>query len=198
MRAAVTTTRHQLDVYAHFVFAERLQEFYSNESKECVNCGAISTPLWRRDCTGHYLCNACGLYSKMNGANRPLMRPAKRMPGRGDRTTETTTWVLAVTLNRSCWSPPAPPQTRNRSLVAGGIALPPVARRVAPPSQAATLRCQVLRRRPRWRLPLLFLSATERADFIFHSEERAGRLPLRPDSLMGMASKESSGKGKRG
>ncbi|KAI8882399.1 hypothetical protein K501DRAFT_251491 [Backusella circina FSU 941] len=37
----------------------------------CTNCGATSTPLWRRSVDDELLCNACGLYQKLHNAPRP-------------------------------------------------------------------------------------------------------------------------------
>ncbi|KAJ7031439.1 hypothetical protein C8F04DRAFT_1110271 [Mycena alexandri] len=39
---------------------------------ECRNCGTRKTSTWRRNKAGEQVCNACGVYERMNGISRPL------------------------------------------------------------------------------------------------------------------------------
>ncbi|KAI8844875.1 GATA zinc finger-domain-containing protein, partial [Chytridium lagenaria] len=37
----------------------------------CRNCKTTKTSLWRRGTDGEPLCNACGLFFKLHGVDRP-------------------------------------------------------------------------------------------------------------------------------
>ncbi|KAG0166103.1 hypothetical protein DFQ28_002767 [Apophysomyces sp. BC1034] len=51
---------------------EKQSSLVDDENKPiCTNCGATSTPLWRRSADDDLLCNACGLYQKLHNAPRP-------------------------------------------------------------------------------------------------------------------------------
>ncbi|KAJ7131793.1 GATA zinc finger-domain-containing protein, partial [Mycena crocata] len=42
------------------------------DGPECSNCGTHKTSTWRRNKAGEQVCNACGVYERMNGKPRPL------------------------------------------------------------------------------------------------------------------------------
>ncbi|KAJ7216828.1 hypothetical protein C8J57DRAFT_1430302 [Mycena rebaudengoi] len=56
------------------------------EGPQCSNCYTRTTSAWRRNKDGDCLCNACGVYARLNGKPRPLslrrntIRPRSRHP----------------------------------------------------------------------------------------------------------------------
>ncbi|KAJ6484068.1 hypothetical protein C8R45DRAFT_296313 [Mycena sanguinolenta] len=48
---------------------------------QCSHCGTRKTSVWRRNKDGEQVCNACGVYYRVNGRERPLsMKPSKVKP----------------------------------------------------------------------------------------------------------------------
>ncbi|KAJ3125605.1 Trans-acting T-cell-specific transcription factor GATA-3 [Physocladia obscura] len=45
---------------------------------QCVNCGTAQTSVWRKDDFGRSICNACGLYKKQRGIDRPAAFPFRK------------------------------------------------------------------------------------------------------------------------
>ncbi|KAJ3345516.1 putative electron transfer flavoprotein subunit [Entophlyctis luteolus] len=50
----------------------------ANARPQCMNCGTTETSAWRKDCGGRTVCNACGLYKKQRGYDRPAAFPFRK------------------------------------------------------------------------------------------------------------------------
>nr|XP_029732603.1 box A-binding factor [Aedes albopictus] len=68
------------------------QQNSSQKDMSCTNCGTTTTTIWRRNIRGEMVCNACGLYFKLHGVNRPhtmrrdTIHTRRRRP-KGDKAT---------------------------------------------------------------------------------------------------------------
>lgn len=56
----------------HLIVSFRKQSTTRRLGLRCANCATTTTSLWRRNNQGETVCNACGLYFKLHGVNRPL------------------------------------------------------------------------------------------------------------------------------
>ena len=80
--------------YPKMVKTARIYNFYHNliisqprklvvgPDTRCTNCSTGSTSLWRRNVSGSPVCNACGLYFKLHGQQRPLNMRKDTVQGR--------------------------------------------------------------------------------------------------------------------
>ncbi|KAJ7082481.1 hypothetical protein C8R44DRAFT_558151, partial [Mycena epipterygia] len=42
------------------------------DGPECSHCHTRQTSVWRRNSDGDHVCNACGVYQRLHGRERPL------------------------------------------------------------------------------------------------------------------------------
>eukprot|EP00124_Ichthyophonus_hoferi_P001607 Ihof_evm7s88 gene=Ihof_evmTU7s88 len=55
------------------------------EGQACTNCQTTYTTMWRKDATCQIVCNACGLYERLNKVPRPLHMANKKIHRRKPR-----------------------------------------------------------------------------------------------------------------
>lgn len=69
----------------------------TGKDMSCTNCGTTTTTIWRRNVRGEMVCNACGLYFKLHGVNRPhtmrrdTIHTRRRRP-KGDKSIRKSKW----------------------------------------------------------------------------------------------------------
>lgn len=76
----------------------------SSKDMSCTNCGTTTTTIWRRNVKGEMVCNACGLYFKLHGVNRPhtmrrdTIHTRRRRP-KGDKSGRRSKFVASMLEN---------------------------------------------------------------------------------------------------
>ena len=72
-------------------------------SRQCANCGVVSTPQWRRGTSGNYLCNACScrLYHKTNRSS--LSNSSKSRPERASSDSVSVSEVCLDVTGKRKW-----------------------------------------------------------------------------------------------
>ncbi|KAG7199533.1 hypothetical protein KM043_014147 [Ampulex compressa] len=115
--ASLTAMADQGDFYKGFCGYSGARRAYEEKSSRrlsasrrvgtsCSNCQTTMTSLWRRNAVGEPVCNACGLYFKLHGINRPhsmkkdSIQTRKRKPKGGMKSTDTPL-TCAATLRMS-------------------------------------------------------------------------------------------------
>ncbi|KAK7036203.1 GATA zinc finger domain-containing protein [Favolaschia claudopus] len=56
------------------------------DGPQCSHCGTRKTSVWRRNKDGDQVCNACGVYYRVNGRERPLSMPQSKVKPRAKHT----------------------------------------------------------------------------------------------------------------
>ncbi|KAJ7871666.1 hypothetical protein B0H14DRAFT_3568774, partial [Mycena olivaceomarginata] len=71
MRPAALIAADQPDSAAEFEFDDD-EGGGNGGGPQCSHCRTRRTSVWRRSKTGAKLCNACGVYARLRGRDRPL------------------------------------------------------------------------------------------------------------------------------
>lgn len=69
---------------------EPLDTPYDPNAPECSHCHTRNTSVWRRNKDGEQLCNACGVYRRLRGKDRPLSLRRNRIKPRTKHNTSNT------------------------------------------------------------------------------------------------------------
>jgi len=64
---------------------------------ECSHCHTHTTSVWRRSKSGAQVCNACGVYARLRGKDRPMSLKRKKIKPRTKHTSISASMSLAVT-----------------------------------------------------------------------------------------------------